>query len=137
MDDLPCNKPTELKSGIKLPKTDTQWIEVDIFFRSELHTGDINDYNLTKAVERMSNIIYNYFAKTYGIVKNKNYNKEFHDTNKDFSKHQLKKELRNLNKDRNSDILIKYVSNLLRNAKNKKITIRRLRKTAGVIQSRF
>ena len=26
MDDLSCNKPTELKPGIKLPKTDTQWI---------------------------------------------------------------------------------------------------------------
>ena len=99
-DGLPCNKPTELKPGIKLPKTDTQWIEVEIFFRSELHTGDINDYNLTKTIERMNNIIYNYFAKTYGPVKNKNYDKGFHDTYKDFGKRQLKKELRHLNKDR-------------------------------------
>ena len=43
MDDLPCNESPEVKPGIKLPKTDTQWKEADMFFRSELHTGDIND----------------------------------------------------------------------------------------------
>ena len=43
MDDLPCNESPELKPVIKLPETGTQWKEADMFFRSELHTGDIND----------------------------------------------------------------------------------------------
>ena len=41
----------------------------------------------------MNNAIYNYFAKTSETVKKKSYDKGFHDTYKDFSKHQLKKEL--------------------------------------------
>ena len=69
-----------------------------MFFRSELHTGDINEYNLTVTVERMNNVIYNCFAEMYGTVKNKNDNKGLHDKYKDFSKHQLKKELRTLKK---------------------------------------
>ena len=113
--DLPCNEYSELKPGIKLPKTDTQWKEADIIFRSVLHTRDIKDYNLTEIVERMNNVIYNYFAETYGAVRNKNDNKGLHDKYKDFSKHQEQKELRNLKKDRNSDVyVINYVSKLLR-----------------------
>ena len=68
-----------LKAGIKLPKTDTQWKEAHMLFRSELRTGDINCYNLTETVKRINNVIYNYFAKTYGTVKNINDDKELHD----------------------------------------------------------
>ena len=71
MYDLPCNESPELKQGIKLPKTDTQRKEADIFFRNELHTGDIKDYNLMETVERMNNVIYNNFAETYGAVRKK------------------------------------------------------------------
>ena len=71
MYDLPCNESPELKQGIKLPKTDKQWKEADIFFRNELHTGDIKDYNLMETVERMNNVIYNNFAETYGAVRKK------------------------------------------------------------------
>ena len=52
MDDLPCNESPELK----LPKTDTQWKEADMFFRSGLHTKDINNYNLTETLERMNHV---------------------------------------------------------------------------------
>ena len=76
---LTLPKSPELKPCIKLPKTDTHWKAADIFFRSELHSGDINDYNLTETVERMNNVIYNYFAEKYGTVKNKNYDKGLHD----------------------------------------------------------
>ena len=66
----------------------------------------------------MNNVIYNYFAKTYFTfllpkVKKKNDDKGLHDKYKFFSKYQLKKELRNLKEDRNSDVyVIKYVSKL-------------------------
>ena len=121
MDDLPCNESPKMKPGITLPKTDAQWKEADMFFRSELHTGDINDCNLTETVEIMNNVTYNYFAETQGTVKKKNDNKGLHDKYKDFSKHQLKKELHNLKKDRNSEVyVIKYVSKLPRNVTNKK-----------------
>ena len=96
--DLPCNEYSELKPGIKLPKTDTQQKEADTIFRSELHTGYIKNYNLTKTIERMNNVIYNYFPKTYGTVRNKNNEKGLHDKYKDFSKQHFKKELRNLQK---------------------------------------
>ena len=94
-----------------------------------------------ETVERMNNVIYNYFVETYGAVRNKNDDKGLHDKYRDFSKHQLKKELRNLQKD---VYVIKYVSKLLRNVIKRiaalytlPITIRRLKKTSGVIQSRF
>ena len=116
MNDLPSNKSLELKPDIKLTKSDTEWKETDMIFRSESDTGDINDYNLMETVERM-----NYFAESYGIVKNKNDDKGLHDNYTDFSKHQLKKELRSLEKDRNSNVyIIKYISQLLRNATNRK-----------------
>ena len=76
----------------------------------------MNDYNLTETVERMK-----YIAESYGIVKNKNNDKGLHEKYKDFSKHQLKEELRSLEKDRNSNVyVIKYISKLLRNATNRK-----------------
>ena len=56
IEDLPCQESPELKPGIKLPKTDTQWKEAETFFRSGLHTGDINNYNLTETLERMNNV---------------------------------------------------------------------------------
>ena len=69
----------------------------------------------------MNNAIYNYFAETYGTVRKKNDVKGLHDKYKDFSQYQFKKELRNLKKDRNSNVYaIKYVSKLTRNVTNKK-----------------
>ena len=121
MDDLPFNESPELKPSIKLPKTDTQWKEANMFFRSELHTGDINDYNLTKTVEIMNSVIYIQFAETYRTVKNKNDYKGIHGKYKDFIKYELKKELHNLKNYGNSEMyLIKDVSKLLHNVINKK-----------------
>ena len=36
----------------------------------------INDYNLTKSVETVNNMIYNYFAETYGTIKDKTEDKK-------------------------------------------------------------
>lgn len=36
----------------------------------------INDYNLTKSVETVNNIIYNYFTETYGTIKDKTEDKK-------------------------------------------------------------
>ena len=65
LDDFIAENLLELKSGIKLPKTETGWKEADMYFRSVLHAGDTNISNLNTSVKNINNIIYEYFAKNF------------------------------------------------------------------------
>ena len=57
LDDVIAENLTKLKSGTKLPKTETGWKEADMYFRSVLHAGGINIINLNISVKNMNNII--------------------------------------------------------------------------------
>ena len=54
LDDFIPENLSELKPGIKLPKTETRWKEADTYFRSVLHAGDINISNLNISVKNIT-----------------------------------------------------------------------------------
>ena len=77
---------------------------------------EINSNNVNDCVSKMNNTIYDYFQKAYGNIKGSDvsYYRELY---KDFSKHQLKSELKNLKKNYGSLEKISYVSKLLNSTK--------------------
>ena len=86
----------ELKPGIKLPKSDSEWANSDLFFRAELAMDCMNDFDINDVIYDMSNKVYNYFADNFGIIQRTT------DVGpnslllkyKEFSKQQLKQELK-------------------------------------------
>ncbi|CAB4017865.1 Hypothetical predicted protein [Paramuricea clavata] len=107
----------ELKPGIKLPKSDSEWANSDLFFRAELAMDSMNDFNINNVIFYMSNKVYNYFADNFGIIQR---TKDVEPNSlllkyKEFSKQQLKQELKNLKRDTHENLRsIKYVAKLLR-----------------------
>ena len=66
-----CDMP-EIKPGVKLPNTDAQWKEADVYFRAELPLGELNNASLNDCVAEMMNIIYDYFAVNFGTIARPN-----------------------------------------------------------------
>jgi hypothetical protein len=84
----------DLKKGIKLPKSPTQW-------------SNANDFFLTT-------VIYNYFSENYGFVDINN-NKVFESKYKSASAKELKKVLKKLKLDSGNLMEIKFVAKKMRN----------------------
>ena len=107
----------ELKPGIKLPKSDSEWANSDLFFGAELAMDCMNDFNINDVIYDMSNKVYNYFADNFGIIQR---TKDGGPNDlllkyKEFSKQQLKQELKNLKLNTHENLRsIKYVAKLLR-----------------------
>ena len=106
----------ELKPSIKLPKSDSEWANSDLFFRAELAMDCMNVFNINDVIYDMSNKVYNYFADNFGIIQRTT------DVGpnslllkyKEFSKQQLKQELKNLKRNTHENLRsIKYVAKLL------------------------
>ena len=58
---------------------------------------EINSNNVDDCVSKMNNTIYDYFQKAYGNIKNSDVS-HYRELYKEFSKHQLKSEIKNLKK---------------------------------------
>ena len=56
---------------------------------------EINSNNVNDCVSKMNNAIYNCFQRAYGNIKSNDVS-HYQELYKDFSKHQLKSELKNL-----------------------------------------
>ena len=106
---------SNVKNGVKLPKTSDQWATEESFFKAELPTHEIGKDNLDSIIQKLSDTIYDYFHREFGSVGN-TFDTEFKDKYKDFSKHQLRKALKTL-KSRNLENSlreIRFVSKMLR-----------------------
>ena len=83
---------SNVKNGVKLPKTSDQWVTAESFFKAELPTHEIGKDNLDlitqNTVQKLSDTIYDYFGREFGSVVNTSDTK-FKDKYKDFPKHQL------------------------------------------------
>ena len=58
-----------IKLGIKLPKSESQWDEANGYFKATLPVHEINSNNVNACVSKMNNTIYDYFQKAYGNIK--------------------------------------------------------------------
>jgi hypothetical protein len=122
LDGLISNDTPGLKPGVKWPKNESQWREADFYFRAELPVCDVNEKSINECVIRMSNLVYDYFAENFGTVNKKNsHDDEFDKKCANYTKQELKRELKALKHQSITDVnKIRYVSKLLRNLSSKK-----------------
>ena len=66
----------DLKKGIKLPKSPIQWSNANDFFQFNLSNQPITTQEISKCINTMTTVIYNYFSENYGFVEINN-NKVF------------------------------------------------------------
>ena len=106
---------SNVKNGVKLPKTSDQWATAESFFKAELPTHEIGKDNLELITQKLSDTIYDYFDREFGSVVNTS-DTEFKVKYKDFSKYQLRKALKSLKSSNleNNFAEIRFVSKLLR-----------------------
>ena len=52
---------SDVKNGVKLPKTGDQWATAESFFKVELPTHEIEKDNLDLITQKLSDTIYDYF----------------------------------------------------------------------------
>ena len=101
------------KTGIKLPKTKSDWKQANEYFRVTLdHTKEIVDIN--EEITNVQNTIYDYFRNECGTVVEEVSNSEYKQTYEKLSKRQLKKTLSELKSNKRSELEIRYASNLIR-----------------------
>ena len=60
----------DLKPGLKLPKTKSQWEEANKYFKKYLHNNQDID-NIENEICRMQNCIYDYFKINFGSISEK------------------------------------------------------------------
>ena len=81
----------DLKLGVQLPNTEAQWKEADLFFIAELPISEIDESSVNECVLKMTNIIYDFFAKNIGTMKRSNAsNEELHNR---YAPHQTRIEV--------------------------------------------
>ena len=83
----------EIKPGIKLPRTKSQWEEANTYFKIKLAINDIAEANIDDLALCMSSVIYNYFKDTYGTTNALNSNVGVFDKYNDLTNGQLKSKL--------------------------------------------
>ena len=72
LDELISDCMPNLKPGIKLPNTDAQWTEADLFFRAELPISEISELSANECILKMTNTVYDYFAENFVTIKKSN-----------------------------------------------------------------
>ena len=61
----------ELKKGINLPKTDSEWLTANEYFKFALATDPpIISQDLSSSIRHLNDTIYNHFAHNFGYVEN-------------------------------------------------------------------
>ena len=114
-----------VKNGMNLPTTQGELEIANSFFHSELPISEVNKDNLNNATEKFNRIVYDYFHDNYETAE-KGFEKEneLQVKYKDYSKSQLKKELKRL-KHNNTDtnvVTIRFVAKLLKSKVNSENT---------------
>ena len=124
LEELILESMPDLKPGVKLPNTDAQWKEADLFFRAELPISEIDESSVNKCVLKMTNTIYDFFANNFGTMKRANVSdEELHNRYANYTKQELKRALKDLKRNSPEDInSIRYVSKQLRNKVSSKVS---------------
>ena len=93
------------KTGIKLPKTKSDWKQDNEYFRVMLdHIKEIVDIN--EEITNLQNTVCNYFQSECGTVVEEVSNSEYKETYEKLSKRQLKKALSELKSNKRSELEI-------------------------------
>ena len=104
IDDNMIESPS-LKNGVKLPTSIYDWDIANTYFHSTLPTSEISEKDIEETVEHLNETVYKYFKDNFGLVDiAKEGERKFVGIYKNFSKCQLKSELKRLKKERNPPI---------------------------------
>ena len=103
--DYTTNESLSLKNGVKLPSWTNDWDIANTYFHSNLPTSQISDKDTEENVKHLNETVYNCFKDNFGLV---DFAKEdelnFTEMCQDFTKHRLKKELKQLKNERNPSV---------------------------------
>ena len=58
-----------LKPDVKLPKTELEWTEADLYFRAELPVSEVSEHSMSDCIHKMTNSVCDYFAENFGTVR--------------------------------------------------------------------
>ena len=101
------------KPGIKLPKSDLDWLLASNYFAATIPISGINDSTINNTLNTMNSVIYDYFHDHFGTLEDTS-TSHLTVKYKDCSNNSLKSKLNSL-KQTNADLVeIKYVAKLLR-----------------------
>ena len=108
----------DLRKGIKLPRSSSQWTTANEFFKLTFSNYPITAHDLNNNITTMTTVVYNYFSENFGYANNTNsaqYERKYRtSTTKD-----LKKTLRKLKLENGDVFEIKFVAKKLRILLNK------------------
>ena len=110
------NESPSLKNGVKLPTSTNDWDIANTYFRSNLPISQISENYTEETVKRLNHTVYNYFKDNFGLVDSaKEDERNCTEMYKNFTKDQLKKELKQSKNERSPSVLrIRFVSRMLR-----------------------
>ena len=104
----------QLKPGINLPKSDSEWLTANEYFKFTLPlNAPIRNADLNTSISILNNTIYNYFAENFGYVESLP-DKSLKEKYENHNVKDLKKALKTLKTSKSNLAEIKYVSRLLR-----------------------
>ena len=103
--DFTTNETLSLKNGVKLPAWTSDWDIANTYFHSNLPTSQISDKDTEENVKDLNKTVYNCFKDNFGLVDfAKEDERNFTEMCQKFTKHQLKKELKQLKNERNPSV---------------------------------
>ena len=109
------NESPSLKNGVKLPTSTNDWDIANTYFRSKLPISQISENYTEETVKHLNDTVYNYFKDNFGLAYSaKEDERNFTEMYKNFTKDQLKKELKQSKYERSPSVLrIRFVSRML------------------------
>ena len=101
-----------IKKGIKLPKTDAQWEEANLFFKINMNISE-PIFDLHSYTESFHNLIYNYFADNFGTVDIES--SDYREKYATMTMRELKRALKQLKETPEKGNEIQFLSKFIRN----------------------
>ena len=92
------------------------YIPLKAYYNSNFLTSEISEKDTEETVKHINETVYNYFKDNFGLLDSaKEDERNFTEMYKNFTKHQLKKELKRLKNERNPPVSrLRFVSRMLR-----------------------
>ena len=109
------NESPSLKKGVNLPASANNWDIANTYFCFNLPASQISEKDTEETVKHFNETVYNYFKDSFVLVDSAKQDKcNFTEMCKNVTKHQLKKELKQLKNERNPSVSkIIFVSRML------------------------
>ena len=99
LSDDTANEPPSLKNGVKLPTWTNDWDIANTYFHSNFTLSQISENGTEETVRHLNDTVYNYFIDNFELADSaKEDELNLTEMSKNFTKRQLKKELKQLKK---------------------------------------